>query len=139
KVTVASFNEAGLQVLGRGCAKKGGTAAAEARMYDRICRTARRGIAVEGRPRAEFRLAKALTSAIKTLSANQEARLSVECIDGDKDLSMTLTREEVEEACSGVAAGVSKACREALLVAGVVAEDVHAVELLGGGSYIPLL
>ncbi|CAM9291559.1 unnamed protein product [Scytosiphon promiscuus] len=139
KVTVASFTEAGVQILGRGCAKRGGTAAAEACVYDRICRTARQGIAVEGRPRAEFRLAKALTSAIKTLSANQEARLSVECIDGDKDLSVMLTREEVEEACSGVAAGVSKACREALRAAGMGAKDVDAVELLGGGSYIPLL
>lgn len=53
--------------------------------------------------------------------------------------SVTLTREEVEEACSGVAAGVSKACREALRAAGIGAEDVGDVELLGGGSYIPLL
>lgn len=45
------------------------------------------GIAVKGRPRAEFRLAKALTSAMKTLSANKEARLSVDCIDGDRDLA----------------------------------------------------
>lgn len=50
-----------------------------------LCRE--QGIAVEGRPRAEFRLAKALTSAMKTLSANKEARLSVDCIDGDKDLA----------------------------------------------------
>lgn len=45
------------------------------------------GIAVKGRPRAEFRVVKALTSAIKTLSANKEARLSVDCIDGDRDLA----------------------------------------------------
>lgn len=45
------------------------------------------GVAVKGRARAEFRLSKALTSAIKTLSANKEARLSVDCIDGDRDLA----------------------------------------------------
>ncbi|CAM9627860.1 unnamed protein product, partial [Ectocarpus fasciculatus] len=140
KVTVASFTTSGLTVLGRGCSKGGGTAAAEACVYDRVCRVAReQGIAVEGRPRAEFRLAKALTSAMKTLSANKEARLSVDCIDGDKDLAITLTREEVEEACAGVAEGVSAACREALRSAGMTAEDVEDVELLGGGSYIPLL
>lgn len=52
---------------------------------------------------------------------------------------ITLTREEVEEACAGVAAGVSAACQEALRSAGMTAEDVEDVELLGGGSYIPLL
>ncbi|CAM9786969.1 unnamed protein product [Ectocarpus sp. 4 AP-2014] len=140
KVTVASFTTSGLTVLGRGCSKGGGTAAAEACVYDRVYRRAReQGIAVEGRPRAEFRLAKALTSAMKTLSANKEARLSVDCIDGDKDLAITLTRKEVEEACAGVAEGVSAACREALHSAGMAAEDVEDVELLGGGSYIPLL
>lgn len=50
-------------------------------------RCSEEGIAVKGRPRAEFRVVKALTSAMKTLSANKEARLSVDCIDGDKDLA----------------------------------------------------
>lgn len=45
------------------------------------------GVTVKGRPRGEFRLAQALTSAMKTLSANTEARLSVDCIDGDKDVA----------------------------------------------------
>lgn len=52
---------------------------------------------------------------------------------------VTLTREEVEEACVGVAEGVQGACREALRAAGLAAGDVQDVELLGGGSYIPLL
>eukprot|EP00752_Nemacystus_decipiens_P014332 g12751.t1 len=140
QVTVASFTASGLRVLGRGCARGGGTAAAEACVYDRVCRDASEdGIVVKGRPRAEFRLAKALTSAMKTLSANKEARLSVDCIDGDRDLAVTLTREEVEEACAGVAEGVLVACREALRSAGLAAKDIQDVELLGGGSYIPLL
>ena len=41
KVTVASFTASGLKVLGRGCARGGGTAAAEACVYDRVCRVAR--------------------------------------------------------------------------------------------------
>lgn len=52
---------------------------------------------------------------------------------------MTLTREETEEACAGVAEGVLAACQEALRAAGVAARDVQDAELLGGGSYIPLL
>lgn len=52
---------------------------------------------------------------------------------------ITLTRVEVEEACAGVADRVSAACREALRSAEMTAEDVQDVELLGGGSYIPLL
>eukprot|EP00903_Cladosiphon_okamuranus_P006417 g6281.t1 len=140
QVTVASFTASGLKVLGRGCARGGGTAAAEACVYDRVCRVAsERGIAVKGRPRAEFRVVKALTSAMKTLSANKEARLSVDCIDGDRDLAVTLTREEAEEACAGVAEGVLAACREALRAAGLATKDIQDVELLGGGSYIPLL
>lgn len=53
----------------------------------RACVCSEESIAVKGRPRAEFRLAKALTSAMKTLSANKEARVSVDCIDGDRDLA----------------------------------------------------
>ena len=52
---------------------------------------------------------------------------------------MTLTREDVEGACVGVASGISLACEEALLAAGMAAGDVQDVELLGGGSYIPAL
>ena len=52
---------------------------------------------------------------------------------------MTLTREEAEKSCAGVAEGVSSACREALRVTGLAAGDVEDVELLGGGSYIPAL
>lgn len=52
---------------------------------------------------------------------------------------VTLTREEVEEACVGVAEGVVAACREALRASGLAAKDIQDVELLGGGSYIPLL
>lgn len=50
-----------------------------------------------------------------------------------------MTREEIEEACAGVAEGVFTACREALRAAGVAPKGVQEVELLGGGSYIPLL
>lgn len=52
---------------------------------------------------------------------------------------VTLTRDEVEEACAGVAEGVRGACRAALRAADLAAGDVQDVELLGGGSYIPLL
>lgn len=52
---------------------------------------------------------------------------------------MMLTREEAENACVGVAEGVSSACREALRATGLAAGDVDDVELLGGGSYIPAL
>ena len=51
-----------------------------------FCLCSKQGVTVKGRPRAEFRLTQAVVSAVKTLSANKEARLSVECIDGDKDI-----------------------------------------------------
>lgn len=39
---MASFTDAGLRVLGRGCSRDGGTAAAEASLYRRVCGVARR-------------------------------------------------------------------------------------------------
>lgn len=42
---------------------------------------------VKGRSRSEFHLTEAVTEAMKTLSANTEAQLNVDCIDGEKDLS----------------------------------------------------
>lgn len=52
---------------------------------------------------------------------------------------MTLTREEMEKDCAGVAEGVMAACSEALRSAGLAAGAINDVELLGGGSYIPFL
>lgn len=52
---------------------------------------------------------------------------------------MTLTRQEAEDACAAMAEGVASACREALREAGIGAGDVADVELLGGGSYVPML
>ena len=42
KVTVAAFTSAGLKVLGRSCIRNGGTAAAQACVFDLVCGAARR-------------------------------------------------------------------------------------------------
>ncbi|CAM9961675.1 unnamed protein product [Discosporangium mesarthrocarpum] len=140
QVTVASFDDTGLTVLGRGCARGRGTSAVEGVVFQRLCSLFKdQGVDVKGSTRALFRLGKAVSAAVKTLSANTEAFVSVDCIDGENDVSATLRRAEVEELCTSISVGVATACKDALRNAGVGPKDVVEAELLGGGSYIPAL
>ncbi|CAM9820349.1 unnamed protein product, partial [Phaeothamnion confervicola] len=140
-VTVAAFTVDGLAILGRGCAHGCGAGTVERRVFDHLLAAAADTVdaAAAANPRAVFRLARAAAAAVKTLSANEEASVCVDCLDGVTDFSLRLTRAEVEEKCGDLVAAVEAACRQALAAAGVVAADVTEAELLGGGSYIPLL
>jgi molecular chaperone DnaK (HSP70) len=65
---------------------------------------------------------------------------SIDCIDGEHDVSARVTRSDLEALCSDLGEGVAAACRAAVLDAGPLhfAAAPVTVELLGGGSYIPL-
>jgi molecular chaperone DnaK (HSP70) len=64
---------------------------------------------------------------------------SIDCIDGQHDVSARVTRSDLEALCSDLGQGVAAACRAAVLDAGPLHFTAPVtVELLGGGSYIPL-
>jgi heat shock protein 4 len=55
----------------------------------------------------------------------------------EKDVKGFITREEFENLASGLLERISEPCNKALADAGLVAEKIASVELVGSGSRIP--
>lgn len=88
-------------------------------------------------PRARARVRAACARALRVLSANADARISVEDVKSGDDLRDTVTRDELEAQAAGPLARGPRAALAALASAGVGPEHIDAVELLGGGSRVP--
>lgn len=73
----------------------------------------------------------------EVLSANQEMSYKAEQLHADTDMYTKVTRTEFEEASADLFARVTLPIDRALKVAGLKLEDIHAVELLGGGIRMP--
>jgi heat shock protein 4 len=94
-------------------------------------------IDVLSNPKAVFRLTAACEKLKKVLSANAEAPINVENIMNDVDASSKLTREEYEELIAGVLERIAQPIRSALEQAALTADQVDAIELVGGSTRIP--
>jgi len=88
-------------------------------------------------PRA---LRKLINQAQKTkaiLSANKAAPFIVESLFEDTDFQATLKREEFEEMCKDMFAGLTPPIQKALDIANVTMQDIKQVEVVGGGWRVP--
>ncbi|CAK8565568.1 unnamed protein product [Lathyrus sativus] len=94
-------------------------------------------IDVYSNAKACIRLRAACEKLKKVLSANPEAPLNIECLMDEKDVKGFITREEFESLASGLLDRISKPCKQALVEAGLNAEKIVSVELVGSGSRIP--
>ncbi|CED83194.1 heat shock protein [Phaffia rhodozyma] len=90
-------------------------------------------------PKAIFRLAAGCEKLKKVLSANPEAPINVESIMNDVDAASKLTRTEFEGLVSDVLSRVQAPILSALKDAGVTAEEIDSVELVGGSSRVPAI
>ncbi|XP_019459795.1 PREDICTED: heat shock 70 kDa protein 16-like [Lupinus angustifolius] len=75
----------------------------------------------------------------KVLSANSEAPLNIECLMDEKDVKGIIKREEFENLASGLLERICIPCNKALADAGLTAEKISSVELVGSGSRIPAI
>ena len=89
--------------------------------------------------RASVRLKAACEKLKKVLSANAEAPLNIECLMEEKDVRGFIKREEFERLSAGLVERVLVPVKKALVDAGLSAERVHSVELVGSGSRIPAI
>lgn len=89
--------------------------------------------------RACIRLRAACEKLKKVLSANPEAPLHIECLMDEKDVKGFITRDELEKLASSILDRVAIPCHKALTDAGVTADRIQSVELVGSGSRIPAM
>ncbi|XP_019425878.1 PREDICTED: heat shock 70 kDa protein 16-like [Lupinus angustifolius] len=94
-------------------------------------------IDVYSNAKACIRLRAACEKLKKVLSANLEAPLNIECLMDEKDVKGFITREEFEKLASGLLEKIYIPCNKALTDAGLTAEKISSVELVGSGSRIP--
>lgn len=106
-------------------------------LFDAACKVAKSKLSLEIAPRSKagYRLRAACNKSKKVLSTIASTQVSVECLQDDKDLSLTVSRDEMERACSGVTESLRAAIAKVLEEAG--GDEVELVEVVGGGCRIP--
>lgn len=96
-------------------------------------------IDVMSSPKAIFRLTAGAERLKKILSANAEAPINVESLMNDVDASSSLKRDEFEHLADGLLSRVNVPLEEALKKAGLTAEQIDSVEVVGGSTRIPAI
>ncbi|RAL66124.1 hypothetical protein DID88_005795 [Monilinia fructigena] len=96
-------------------------------------------IDIKSNPKAMVRVAAAAEKLKKILSANAMAPISIESLMNDIDVSAMLKREELEELVEPLLARAHVPLEQALADAGLKAEDIDIIELVGGCTRVPAL
>lgn len=98
-----------------------------------------KAVDITANPRAMARLLLASSKAKHVLSANQEARVSIEGLIDDIDFRTVITREDFEAAAAPLQKGFSQPILDALKRGDTKLSAVASVILLGGTSRVPLV
>ncbi|KAL5076176.1 hypothetical protein RYX36_015160 [Vicia faba] len=97
------------------------------------------GIDVRKFPKAMAKLKKQVKRTKEILSANTGAPISVESLHGDVDFRSSITREKFEELCEDIWEKSLVPLKELLEHSGLSADQIYAVELIGGATRVPKL
>ncbi|KAK4065729.1 uncharacterized protein Triagg1_8498 [Trichoderma aggressivum f. europaeum] len=89
--------------------------------------------------RAMARTIAAAEKTKKILSANQQAPVNIESLMNDVDASSMVTRQEFEAMVEPLLARVHLPLEQALAQAKLSKEDIDVIEIVGGGSRVPVL
>ncbi|KAJ1848725.1 adenyl-nucleotide exchange factor sse1, partial [Coemansia sp. RSA 2708] len=87
--------------------------------------------------KARVRLYAACEKLKKVLSANSQAPITVENLMNDVDANAMYSREEFEALIEPLLQRLEAPIQTAIADAGVAADDIHSVELIGGSIRIP--
>ncbi|GAB4830617.1 hypothetical protein Ancab_020383 [Ancistrocladus abbreviatus] len=97
------------------------------------------GFDVRQYPKAMAKLKKQVKRTKEVLSANTVSPLSVESLHDDEDFRSSITREKFEALCEDLWENSLIPLKELLLYSGLKADEIHAVELIGGATRVPKL
>ncbi|KMT10041.1 hypothetical protein BVRB_5g122530 [Beta vulgaris subsp. vulgaris] len=95
------------------------------------------GVDIRKSPKAMAKLKKQVKRTKEILSANTMAPISVESIYDDRDFRSSISREKFEELCEDLWAKALVPLKEVLQNSGLKAEEISAVELIGGATRVP--
>ena len=96
-------------------------------------------IDINTNPKALVRTAAACEKMKKILSANAQAPISIESLMNDVDVSGMMKREELEQLVQPLLDRATGPLEQALAEAKMKAEDIDAIEMVGGCTRVPCL
>jgi len=88
-------------------------------------------------PRAMTKLRITATKVKQVLSANSETPTYIEGLYADKDFSTTTTRAKFEEVAHDLFDRAVAPIDQVLKAAGMTLDDIHEIEMIGGGMRVP--
>lgn len=97
------------------------------------------GVDIRKSPKAMAKLKKQVKRTKEILSANTMAPISVESIYDDRDFRSSISREKFEELCEDLWAKALVPLKEVLHNSGLRADEISAVEIIGGATRVPKL
>ncbi|KAL9702411.1 hypothetical protein quinque_005929 [Culex quinquefasciatus] len=88
--------------------------------------------------RAYLRLLTEVEKLKKQMSANStKLPLNIECFMNEIDVHGTMQRPEMEQMCAGLLQRIEATMKKLLADSKLALEDIHSVEIVGGGSRVP--
>ncbi|XP_015898589.3 heat shock 70 kDa protein 16 [Ziziphus jujuba] len=141
QVTIASFEAGHMKILSHAFDSSLGGRDFDEVLFHHFAGQFREqySVNVYSNAKACIRLRSACEKLKKVLSANAEAPLSIECLMEEKDVKGFIKREEFENLASGLLERITIPCNKALADAGLTADKMQSVELVGSGSRIPAI
>ncbi|XP_074315991.1 heat shock 70 kDa protein 17 [Silene latifolia] len=97
------------------------------------------GVDVRKFPKSMAKLKKQVKRTKEILSANTAAPISVESIYEERDFRSSISREKFEELCGDLWEKALIPLKEVFQSSALKADDVYAVELIGGATRVPKL
>jgi heat shock protein 4 len=89
--------------------------------------------------KALYKLEDAVGKTKKTLSANAEAGVNVECLMEDEDFASNITRADLEKMCEPTMARMQAVLDAVKAECGIPVEQVDFVEMVGGAHRVPFV
>jgi heat shock protein 4 len=110
-------------------------------LFNHFCEEfkAKHKIDVRSNARASLRLRIQCEKTKKVLSSNPECPVAIECLMNDVDVRGHATREQFEALAEPILGRVLDPVKMAMAEAGLRADDISAVEVVGGASRLPAL
>merc|ERR1712136_718423 len=137
-VSIVQFVRGKLTVIAEKCDKVGGRDMDGCLMREFAAQFKKKhGCDPLSNKKAAFKLEDAVTKTKKTLSANSEAPVSVECLMEDEDFSSSVLRTDFETMCAPLMTKVRAVLDGAIATAGIPVEQIDSVEIVGGSSRVP--
>mmetsp|Transcript_42470 Transcript_42470/g.99652 ORF Transcript_42470/g.99652 Transcript_42470/m.99652 type:complete len:833 (-) Transcript_42470:68-2566(-) len=137
-VTIVQFVRGKLQIICEKSDKVGGRDMIECLMKEFGAQFEKKhGMDPMGNKKSAFKMEEAVLKTMKTLSANSEAPVNVECLMEDYDFASNVMRDDFEKMCAPMMDRVKAVLDGALAASGMTTEQIDSVEIIGGACRVP--